>query len=144
MENIMKNMMYLIVMTILAVTFSTTTIASVESLRGSSDLKAGANKSPKHKVETTKGGVKRNFKVQPPVVPHPTDKYTVSLRGNGCLKCHSETTYKKEKAPKVGDSHYKTRDGKTLKSISSRRYFCSQCHVTQVGSKELVENTYSN
>ncbi|MCP3851818.1 MAG: nitrate reductase cytochrome c-type subunit [Gammaproteobacteria bacterium] len=130
---------FLLAMT--TVIFSATAMA-VQSLRGDSALDADANKVQKHKVETVQGGISRNFKLQPPMVPHEVSKYRITLKGNGCMKCHSEKAYKKEKAPKVGDSHYVTRDGETLKTISSRRYFCSQCHAPQVKSNPLVENTY--
>jgi nitrate reductase (cytochrome), electron transfer subunit len=143
MEYIMKKSMILMVTAMVAMAFSISAIASVESLRGGVALDADANKAMKHKIEVTQGGVKRNFKKQPPVVPHATEKYEVTLRNNGCLKCHSEKAYEKEKAPKIGDSHYVGRDGKVLKTMSSRRYFCSQCHVTQVKAPALVENTYS-
>ena len=139
----MKKSMILMVMTIVAMAFSISAMASVESLRGSAAIDVDANKVMKHKIEETQGGVKRNFEKQPPVVPHKTEKYSITIRNNGCLKCHSEKSYKKEKAPKIGDSHYIDRDGKVLKTMSSRRYFCSQCHVTQVKADALVENTYS-
>ncbi|MFB1000430.1 MAG: nitrate reductase cytochrome c-type subunit, partial [Colwellia sp.] len=35
-----------------------------------------------------------------------------------------------------------TRDGTTLSEVSPRRYFCSQCHVTQADAPELVDNTF--
>jgi cytochrome c-type protein NapB len=78
----------------------------------------------------------------PPMVPHAVDKYEVNLKYNGCLKCHSEKTYEREKAPKIGDSHYVSRDGKVLETLSSRRYFCNQCHAPQVDAKPLVENKF--
>lgn len=115
---------------------------SVQSLRGDSALDSDANKPVKHKVDTVNGGIKRNFKLQPPMVPHKTEKYTVSLKNNGCLKCHSKKSHKKEKAPMVGESHFIGRDGKVSDKISSRRYFCSQCHATQTADNPLVENTY--
>jgi len=140
----MKKSMILMVTAIVAMAFSITAMANVQSLRGGTALDADANKAMKHKIEVTQGGVKRSFKKQPPVVPHATEKYKINLKNNGCLKCHSEKAYKKEKAPKIGDSHYVTRDGKVLKTMSSRRYFCSQCHVTQVKAPALVENTHSS
>ena len=77
------------------------------------------------------------------MVPHAVDTYTIDLKNNGCLKCHSDTTYEKEKAPKIGDSHYVTRDGKVQKTISSRRYFCNQCHVAQEDVQPLVKNQFA-
>jgi len=138
----MQKITVLIVLTLTALVFSSAAISSVESLRGKAAIDADATKAMKHKLETVEGGIQRNFKKQPPLIPHKTEKYKVTLTNNGCLKCHSEKAYKKEKAPKVGDSHYVARDGKVLKTISGRRYFCEQCHVTQVQSGELVDNTY--
>ena len=136
-----KKVISIFLLTITAMIFSSVAL-SVESLRGDSALDADANKPAKHKVATVSGGIKRNYKLQPPMIPHKIDKYTISLKNNGCMKCHSEKAYKKEKAPKVGDSHYIDRDGKTLKHVSSRRYFCNQCHAPQTGDNPLVENTY--
>ncbi len=130
---------FLIAMT--AMVFSSAAL-SVQSLRGDSALDSDSNKIVKHKVNTVEGGIKRNFKLQPPMIPHTIDKYQITLKNNGCMKCHSEKAYKKEKAPKVGDSHYVDRDGKTLKQVSSRRYFCNQCHAPQTKDNPLVENTF--
>ena len=130
---------FLIAMT--AMVFSSAAL-SVQSLRGDSALDSDSNKIVKHRVNTVEGGIKRNFKLQPPMIPHTIDKYQITLKNNGCMKCHSEKAYKKEKAPKVGDSHYVDRDGKTLKQVSSRRYFCNQCHAPQTKDNPLVENTF--
>lgn len=138
---LLQKSLSIFVLAMTAVMFSSAVMA-VESLRGDHALDADANKVMKHKIDTVQGGIKRNFKLQPPMVPHTVDKYRITLKGNGCLKCHSEKAYKKEKAPKVGDSHYVDRDGKTLKTVSSRRYFCSQCHAPQVKSEPLVENVF--
>jgi len=140
-KTLFKKSLAIFLLALTAVMFSSAALA-VESLRGDHALDADANKVMKHKINTVQGGIERNFKLQPPMIPHTIDKYRITLKGNGCLKCHSEKSYEKEKAPKVGDSHYVTRDGKTLKTISSRRYFCSQCHAPQVKSDPLVENVY--
>ena len=42
----------------------------------------------------------------------------------------------------VAKSHYLDRDGKELPSISTRRYFCLQCHVPQFDAEPLVQNTF--
>jgi cytochrome c-type protein NapB len=36
------------------------------------------------------------------------------------------------------------RDNNFLADISARRYFCLQCHVTQVDAKPLVNNTFED
>ncbi len=138
----MKKMMVLLVVAFTVLVFTASAVSGIQSLRGSSKLDSDANDVQRHKVEIVKGGIKRNFEKQPPLIPHGVEKYQISLRNNGCMKCHSEKTYKKEKAPRVGDSHYIDRDGNVLKALSSRRYFCSLCHVIQVEGDELVENVY--
>lgn len=142
-KSLIRKIITLMLLALTAVMFSLPAM-SVESLRGDKPLESQSVKVGKYKVKSEEGGYERNFKKQPPLIPHKVEKYRITLKNNGCLKCHSEKAYKKENAPKVGDSHYITRDGKTLKHISKRRYFCNQCHVPQVNSDPLVENTYEN
>jgi cytochrome c-type protein NapB len=142
MENEMKKTILVMMVALLTLFFTASAMSEVMSLRGNDDLEAMAATPAKKKVQSVKGGIARSYKQQPPMVPHKIDKYKINLKNNGCLKCHSEKTYKKEKAPKVGDSHYVTRDGKTLSTISSRRYFCNQCHAPQMGAEPLVQNMF--
>jgi cytochrome c-type protein NapB len=93
-------------------------------------------------VIETNSPMDRNFDDQPPLVSHEVDKYPVTLKANGCMDCHSPETYKKEKANVVPKSHFMTAEGKTLKNLSSRRYFCVQCHVAQIDAQPLVSNTF--
>ena len=39
-------------------------------------------------------------------------------------------------------THYMDRDDQFLATISSRRYFCNQCHVVQTDAPVLVNNTF--
>ncbi|MBK1716759.1 nitrate reductase cytochrome c-type subunit [Thiocystis violacea] len=88
------------------------------------------------------GGFALGWEKQPPMIPHPIDKYSIDLRQNGCLKCHSPATFEIAKAPKVGDSHFFDRDGVKLDHLAPRRYFCTQCHAPQTGAIPLVENVF--
>jgi cytochrome c-type protein NapB len=88
------------------------------------------------------GGFHVGWEKQPPMIPHPIDKYSIDLRQNGCLKCHSPATYETAKAPKVGDSHFYDRDGNKTEKVAPRRYFCTQCHAPQTGAIPLVENVF--
>ncbi|UCE90692.1 MAG: nitrate reductase cytochrome c-type subunit, partial [Pseudomonadota bacterium] len=49
---------------------------------------------------------------------------------------------KKAGSVKISQTHFSDRDGNDLANISARRYFCTQCHVPQVDSAPLVENTF--
>ena len=86
--------------------------------------------------------IDRNYEDQPPLVSHAVDNYPVTKDVNKCLDCHSPENYRKEKATKIGSSHFVGFDGKRLPNVSSRRHFCLQCHVPQVDAKPLVSNTY--
>jgi cytochrome c-type protein NapB len=116
--------------------------ASIESLRGDNALSSESVAPEKHQVEAVQGGIPRSYKEQPPMIPHDIEKYDISLRENGCLKCHSDATYQQEHAKRTPDSHYLDRDGKKLSKISMRRYFCTQCHAPQVSGAPLVENVF--
>lgn len=139
-ESAMKSKLLGIVATAALVTISLSA-AAIESLRGEA-ITDKSTEPEKRKVEVVQGGIERSYKEQPPLIPHDIEKYEISLQHNGCLKCHSETTYEREKAPKAGDSHYIDRDGKKLEHISMRRWFCNQCHAVQLSGAPLVKNDF--
>lgn len=114
---------------------------AVDSLRGAGieDMSA---KPDKHKLDVVAGGIERNYQGQPPLIPHGIEKYELNLRHNGCLKCHSKATAAKENAKPTPESHFLDRDGNKLDKISSRRWFCNQCHTVQLKGDPLVENTF--
>ncbi len=84
----------------------------------------------------------RNYPEQPPVIPHNTDGYIVDLNSNKCLSCHARSRTGESQAPMVSITHFMDRDGQFRASVSPRRYFCSQCHVSQREVKPLVENNF--
>lgn len=87
--------------------------------------------------------VARTFNSQPPVIPHAVENFDeITLEENQCLTCHSATNYQKKKAPKIGDSHFRDREGKVLPDVSAARHNCVQCHVPQVDAPPLVENDF--
>lgn len=138
----MKKTFITLLAVLAALVFTGAAIAGVSSLRGEQEILDTAKKASKKKQMIVEGGIERSYKLQPPVIPHKIDKEKINLKMNTCMKCHSEKTYEKKKAPKIGDSHYVARDGKVLETLSSRRYFCSQCHAPQVNADPLVENTF--
>src|SRR5262249_15791391 len=73
----------------------------------------------------------RNYPEQPPVIPHSTEGYEVTVHANKCLSCHARTRVRESQAPMISITHFTDRDGQFLASISPRRYFCTQCHVPQ-------------
>lgn len=126
-----------------AVAATSVVAANVASLRGDKSGDMASEMFDKKRVVTKEGGFARSWKLQPPSIPHKISKERINLQENTCMRCHSEEAYKKEKAPKVGDTHFLDMDGKKLEKLSARRYFCVQCHTTQVDAKPLVENVFA-
>jgi cytochrome c-type protein NapB len=86
----------------------------------------------------------RAYAQQPPTIPHKIDGYQLDKDANRCLACHARSRAADSGAVPIGVSHYLTRDNLTLGSLSPRRYFCTQCHVTQADAKPLVGNTFTD
>ncbi len=116
--------------------------AEVVTLRGDNPLDAAAKEFDRRKQITKDGNFERSWKQQPPTIPHKIEKDEITLQVNTCLRCHSADNYKKEKAPKVGDSHFVAADGSKSDKMDMRRYFCNQCHAPQLNVTPLIENTF--
>ena len=84
----------------------------------------------------------RDFMQQPPLIPHGIKGYNITINFNKCMDCHAWQKTKESGATKISVTHFKTRDGVELDSVSPRRYFCTQCHVPQSDAKPLVGNSY--
>ncbi|WP_420546693.1 nitrate reductase cytochrome c-type subunit [Curvivirga sp.] len=84
----------------------------------------------------------RNYPEQPPTIPHKIAGYQVDLNANKCMSCHSRRATETSQAPMISITHFMNRDNQFLASVSPRRYFCTQCHVSQNEAKPLVENTF--
>ena len=85
---------------------------------------------------------RRNYSLQPPIIPHRVDGYQVTKDFNKCLDCHAREKTAFSQAVPVSATHYIDRNGKTLDRISTRRYFCQQCHVAQDPVQPLVGNGF--
>lgn len=137
----MKKILKTLVTAAVVIGFVGTAQADVQSLRGD-DLTTQSAKPQRMKLMEVQGGFERSYKEQPPMVPHEVDKYEVNLKVNGCLSCHSPETYEEKKSPMVGESHFVDRDGNKTDKVSSRRYFCNQCHAPQMKGEPLVQNQF--
>ena len=84
----------------------------------------------------------RNYRYQPPVIPHRVDGYQVDRNFNKCMDCHARGKTAFSQATPVSETHYLSRDGKVLDHVSTRRYFCQQCHVAQEAVPPLVPNRF--
>ena len=84
----------------------------------------------------------RDHDLQPPTIPHRIDGYQVDKNFNKCLDCHARGKTAFSQAVPVSETHHIDRDGKRLEQISTRRYFCNQCHVAQDAVAPLVGNDF--
>ena len=143
----MKNQLKLS-MAVLAACFTFSAIAAdaTKSMRGldvSAPDPVAAGKTYVGARPGTQKPIARTFSTQPPVIPHSIENFDeINLETNQCMDCHSAATYKKKNAPKVGDSHFVTREGQKLDEASAARHNCTQCHVPQVDAPPLVDNAF--
>ena len=132
-----------IVVLLVAVGFgSQTTAETVSSLRGASDIDQGSSAPAAKRYNKDGQPIARDYVQQPPLIPHKIQNYRINLKSNKCMSCHSWSNYREAGATKISQTHFESRDKNLLANVSARRYFCTQCHVPQVGAKPLVENDF--
>jgi cytochrome c-type protein NapB len=112
------------------------------ALRGSTPLDQEGPADPMTPEQNTSVREPRNYPEQPPLIPHSTQGYEVSIRANKCLSCHARSRVRESQAPMISVTHFSDRDGQFLASISPRRYFCTQCHVPQHNVQVPVDNDF--
>lgn len=98
-----------------------------------------------HKLQ--EGRMQRNYRQQPPLIPHKIDQYQIDLRTNQCLTCHDWSKAGERGAPTLSMTHYLDRDGRELDHIAGTRYFCNQCHVPQAkppATRAAVEHVFAH
>ena len=84
----------------------------------------------------------RDFVQQPPLVPHTTENYQITKEFNKCLDCHAWARSREMNATKISITHFRSREGTEMTSVSPKHYFCDQCHVPQSDAKPLVGNSF--
>lgn len=86
----------------------------------------------------------RNYDMQPPTIPHRVDGYQIDRNFNKCMDCHARAKTEFSQAIPVSPTHYMDRSGKVLAQVSTRRYFCMQCHVPQDAVRAPVGNSFQD
>jgi len=115
----------------------------VSSLRGANPLDENSRSPAIMKLQNDREPIERDYVQQPPLIPHKIKGYKINKKFNKCLTCHSWANYKDAGATKISQTHFSDRENHVLANIAPRRYFCTQCHVPQVNTKPLVENTFT-
>ena len=139
----MKNL--LVQITLIVLLFSVTLAAAdneVATLRDQTKIEVQKEPNTIPRVINKDIKRERNYPMQPPVIPHTIRNYEVNINNNKCMTCHGRQRTEESQAPMVSVTHFMNRDGNFLAEISPRRYFCNQCHVTQLDAKPLIENDF--
>ena len=134
-----------IALTLGSLALATSTWAAVPLLseRGDMPVAEEFDQAPQlHQYQKDGLPIERNYLLQPPLIPHQIEGYTITPKFNKCMSCHSWTKYKEANATKISQTHFESRDGIVMANVSARRYFCVQCHVPQTNARPLVENTF--
>jgi cytochrome c-type protein NapB len=115
----------------------------VQSLRGLTAIDQDTKAAEPDKQFTGKL-FERNYRQQPPLIPHKISSYQIDLKANQCMGCHDWPQNTAAGAPKISETHYVDRNGVKLNHVSTGRWFCNQCHVPQAEARELVPNTFKS
>ena len=116
----------------------------IATLRGGTPLDEEAAPTAIPQVVDGDIKTKRNYPMQPPLIPHDTRGYEVNLQVNKCMSCHARRQTEESQAPMISVTHYMDRDGNFLAEVSPRRYFCNQCHVNQTLTRNVPENEFED
>jgi nitrate reductase cytochrome c-type subunit len=133
-----------VVLAATSISASTTLAAEFMSLRGSIGIEEEIAAPPIAPDINDDQRQMRNYPEQPPVIPHQIRDYQITLNANKCLTCHSRQFIAQSQAPMISITHFMDRDGQILASVTPRRYFCTQCHVTQADVEPLVDNRFQD
>ena len=117
---------------------------STATLRKGTALSQETTPLPMYRVNNEDIKRKRNYPMQPPLIPHHVRGYQIDMYANKCLFCHSRRQSENSQAPMISVTHYMNRDGNFLADVSPRRYFCLQCHVSQTEAAPLIDNTFKD
>jgi cytochrome c-type protein NapB len=142
----MKQKTSIITLLVLAFSLFLGAVAADEiaTLRGGTPIDEERNPGPIPQVIDGDVRTKRNYPMQPPLIPHDIRGYEVNLQVNKCMSCHARRRTEESQAPMISVTHYMDRDGNFLAEVSPRRYFCNQCHVNQTAIREVFENEFQD
>ena len=138
-----EKLIALIVMLSMGLASSILFADQITSLRGVAPIDEASKTPTMNNVQNDREPIARDYVQQPPLIPHKIKGYKINTKFNKCLTCHSWANYKEAGATKISQTHFSDRENNVLANIAPRRYFCTQCHVPQVSSNPLVENTFT-
>lgn len=114
----------------------------VANLRGPVDL-SEENEAPRMAQEVNDDiRTDRDYPMAAPTIPHKIEGYQIDLKANKCLSCHNRQRVEESQAVMVSVTHFMNREGNFLADVSPNRYFCTQCHASQLDVQPLIDNDF--
>src|SRR5262249_62026863 len=113
-----RDLRLLAAIAILALASTFAVAQTFSELRGSTPLDQEGPADPLTPEQNTSEREARNYPEQPPLIPHSTEGYEITIRANKCLSCHARTRVRESQAPMISITHFADRDGQFLASIS--------------------------
>ncbi len=136
------------IIAVLALVYSLVFVAvaadEIATLRGGTPINEEPFPDPIPQVIDGDIKTKRNYPMQPPLIPHDTRGYEINLQVNKCMSCHARRRTEESQAPMISVTHYMDRDSNFLAEVSPRRYFCQQCHVNQTAIRNVFDNEFQD
>ena len=114
----------------------------LDALRGTTPISTEGLAQPIPQPRNSSERDVRNYPEQPPLIPHAIEGYRIDRNSNKCLSCHARARIGESGAPMLSVTHFMDRDGQILAAVSPRRYFCTQCHISQFEVKAPVPNDF--
>lgn len=114
----------------------------LDALRGTTPINTEGLAPPIPQTRNSSERDVRNYPEQPPLIPHAIEGYRIDRNSNKCLSCHARARTGESGAPMLSVTHFMDRDGQILAAVSPRRYFCTQCHISQFEVKAPVPNDF--
>ena len=113
-----------------------------DALRGTTPINTEGQAAPIPQPRNRSERGVRDYPEQPPLIPHAIEGYRIDLNSNKCLSCHARVRTGESGAPMLSVTHFMNRDGQVLAAVSPRRYFCTQCHVSQYEVMAPIPNDF--
>lgn len=114
----------------------------IAGLRGSLDLDQEEKAPLMAKEINDDKRTDRDYPMAAPTIPHKIEGYQIDLNANKCLSCHNRQRVEESQATMVSVTHFMNRDGNFLADVSPNRYFCTQCHASQLDVTPLIDNEF--
>src|SRR5262249_49907018 len=101
-----RNLRLLVAASLVALASTMVMAQTSRALAGQTPPAQGGPADPLTPEQTSPVREPRNSPEQPPLIPHSTEGYEVSIHANKCLSCHARTRVRESQAPMISITHF--------------------------------------